>query len=185
MGQKSAVDKLPEPLRKRLIELLNRPDVTQLEIVDAINAEAGEPLISKSSLNRYALRMKKFAEKNRQAREVAEAYLEKYGSDTRNKLGKVVNEQIRLVAFDLICELEELKESKAVDPKRMTEVIFKVSRGLKELEHAEKLNAEREDAIKELILKETAAKVEAVGKKKGVSKEAMQTILAEVFRIQT
>ena len=77
MGQKSAVDKLPEPLRKRLIELLNRPDVTQLEIVDAINAEAGEPLISKSSLNRYAQRMKKFAEKNRQAREVAEAYLEK------------------------------------------------------------------------------------------------------------
>ena len=74
--------------------------------------------------------MKKFAEKNRQAREVAEAYLEKYGSDTRNKLGKVVNEQIRLVAFDLICELEELKESKAVDPKLMTEVIFKVSRGL-------------------------------------------------------
>ncbi|UTC45785.1 hypothetical protein E4N72_03965 [Treponema vincentii] len=31
---------------KRLIELLNRPDVTQL---DAINTEAGEPLISKSS----------------------------------------------------------------------------------------------------------------------------------------
>ena len=184
MGQKSAVDKLPEPLRKRLIELLNRPDVTQLEIVDAINAEAGEPLISKSSLNRYALRMKKFAEKNRQAREVAEAYLEKYGSDTRNKLGKVVNEQIRLVAFDLICELEELKESKHVSPAVMTEVIFKVSRGLKELEHAEKLNAEREAAIKELILKETAAKVEAIGKKKGVSKEAMETILAEVFRIQ-
>lgn len=184
MGQKSAVDRLPEGLRKKLIELLNRPDVTQLEIVDVINAEAGEPLISKSSLNRYAARMKKFAEKNRQAREVAEAYLEKYGSDTRNKLGKVVNEQIRLVAFDLISELEELKESKDVDPKLMTEVIFKVSRGLKELEQAEKLNAEREDAIRELILKETAAKVEAVGKKKGVSKEAMETILAEVFRIQ-
>jgi Mu-like phage gp27 len=184
MGQKSAVDKLPEPLRKKLIELLNRPDVTQLEIVDAINTEAGEPLISKSSLNRYAVRMKKFAEKNRQAREVAEAYLEKYGSDTRNRLGKVVNEQVRLVAFDLISELEELKEAGKVDPKFITEVIFKVSRGLKELEHAEKLNAEREDAIRELILKETAAKVEAVGKKKGVSKEAMETILAEVFRIQ-
>ena len=184
MGQKSAVDRLPEDLRKKLIELLKRPDVTQLEIVDAINAEAGEPLISKSSLNRYAVRMKKFAEKNRQAREVAEAYLEKYGSDTRNRLGKVVNEQVRLVAFDLIAELEELKEKSEVDPKLMTEVIFKVARGLKDLEQAEKLNAEREDAIRELILKETAAKVEAVGKKKGVSKEAMETILAEVFRIQ-
>ena len=184
MGQKSAVDRLPEDLRKKLIELLNRPDVTQLEIVDVINAQAGEPLISKSSLNRYAIRMKKFAEKNRQAREVAEAYLEKSGSDTRNRLGKVVNEQVRLVAFDLISELEELKEKSEVDPKLMTEVIFKVARGLKDLEQAEKLNAEREDAIRELILKETAAKVEAVGKKKGVSKEAMETILAEVFRIQ-
>ena len=184
MGQKSAVDRLPEDLRKRLIELLNRPDVTQLEIVDAINAEAGEPLISKSSLNRYAQRMKKFAEKNRQAREVAEAYLEKYGSDTRNKLGKVVNEQIRLVAFDLISELEELKESEEVSPKLMTEVIFKVSRGLKELEQAEKLNAEREDEIRKTVLAEAAAKLEQVGKKKGISQEAMKAIYTEVFKIQ-
>ena len=183
MGQKSAVDRLPEDLRKKLIELLNCPDVTQLEIVDAINAEAGEPLISKSSLNRYAVRMKKFAEKNRQAREVAEAYLEKYGSDTRNRLGKVVNEQVRLVAFDLISELEELKEESEVDPKLMTEVIFKVARGLKDLEQAEKLNAEREDEIRKTVLAEAAAKVEEVGKKKGVSKEAMEAIFAEVFRI--
>ena len=184
MGQKSTVDRLPEDLRKKLIELLNRPDVTQLEIVDAINAEAGEPLISKSSLNRYAQRMKKFAEKNRQAREVAESYLEKYGSDTRNKLGKVVNEQIRLVAFDLISELEELKESEEVSPQLMTEVIFKVSRGLKELEQAEKLNAEREDELRKIILAETAAKVEEVAKKKGVSKEALNAIYTEVFKIQ-
>ena len=68
--------------------------------------------------------MKKFAEKNRQAREVADAYLEKYGSDTRNKLGKVVNEQIRLVAFDLIAELEDAKEGGDLDPKFITEVIF-------------------------------------------------------------
>ena len=124
MGQKSCVDRLSPELRAKLLELLNNPAVTQAEIVDAINAEAGEPLISKSSLNRYAQRMKKFAEKNRQAREVADAYLEKYGSDTRNKLGKVVNEQIRLVAFDLIAELEDAKEGGDLDPKFITEVIF-------------------------------------------------------------
>ncbi|MEL5720014.1 MAG: DUF3486 family protein [Treponemataceae bacterium] len=184
MGQKSAVDRLPEDLRKKLIELLNRSDVTQLEIVDAINAEAGEPLISKSALNRYAQRMKKFAEKNRQAREVAEAYLEKYGSDTRNRLGKVVNEQVRLVAFDLISELDELKEREAVDPKLMTDVIFKVSRGLKDLEQAEKLNAEREEEIRQAVLAETAEKVKEVGKKKGLSKNTLETIVAEIFRIQ-
>ena len=46
------------------------------------------------------------------------------GSDTRNKLGKVVNEQIRLVAFDLIAELEDAKEGGDLDPKFITEVIF-------------------------------------------------------------
>jgi hypothetical protein len=66
MGQKSAVDRLPEVLRKKLLEMLQDPAVTQAEIVDAINAEAGETLLSRSSMNRYAQRMKRFAEKNRQ-----------------------------------------------------------------------------------------------------------------------
>ena len=104
-------------------------------------------------------------------------------SDTRNKLGKVVNEQIRLVAFDLIAELEDAKEDGNLDPKFITEVIFKVSRGLKELEQAEKLNAEREDEIKALIVKETAEKVETACRKKGVTQEAKEAILAEIFSI--
>ena len=104
-------------------------------------------------------------------------------SDTRNKLGKVVNEQIRLVAFDLIAELEDAKEGGDLDPKFITEVIFKVSRGLKELEQAEKLNAEREDEIKALVVKETAEKVETACRKKGVTQEAKEAILAETFSI--
>ena len=104
-------------------------------------------------------------------------------SDTRNKLGNVVNEQIRLVAFDLIAELEDAKEGGDLDPKFITEVIFKVSRGLKELEQAEKLNAEREDEIKALVVKETAEKVETACRKKGVTQEAKEAILAEIFSI--
>ncbi len=182
MGQKSSIDRLPEELRKKLIEMLNNPSVTQAEIVDAINSDAGEPLLSKSSLNRYSQRMKRFAEKNQQAKDISNAYLDKYG-DAGNRLGKVVNEQIRLVAFDLISELDELKESKSIKPETVTEIIYKVSRGLKDLEQAEKLNAERSAQIRAEILKETAAKVETVAKKKGVSKEAMKTILSEVFGI--
>lgn len=183
MGQKSAVDRLPEDLRKKLIELLNRPDVTQLEIVDLINEEAGEPLLSKSSLNRYAQKMKRFAEKNRQAREVAEAYLEKYGSDTRNRLGKVVNEQVRLVAFDLISDLEDLQESGNVDPKLVTDVIFKVSRGLKDLEQAEKLNAERESEIRQALIAEASEKLAESGKKLGVSKKIIEQMKKSAFGI--
>jgi hypothetical protein len=87
MGQKSAVDRLPENLRTRLREMLQDPAVTQAEIVDAINAESGESLLSRSSMNRYAQRMKRFAEKNRQAKEIADAYIDKYGTDNRVKRG--------------------------------------------------------------------------------------------------
>jgi hypothetical protein len=61
-------------------------------------------------MNRSAQRMKRFAEKNRQAKEIADAYIDKYGTDNRVKLGKVVNEQIRLAVFDLIGEIEEIRE---------------------------------------------------------------------------
>ncbi|MDR1176620.1 MAG: DUF3486 family protein [Treponema sp.] len=169
MGQKSAVDRLPEKLRNKLLEMLHNPAVTQAEIADAINDEAGEPLVSRSSVNRYAQKMKKFAEKNRQAKEVADAYLEKYGADSRNKLGKVVNEQIRLAAFDLMSEIEEIKDSPEFNALGITEILYKVSRSLRELEQAEKLNAERAENIRKATLAEAAEIVEQEGKTAGAS----------------
>lgn len=185
MGQKSSIDRLPENLRSKLIELLQNPSVTQKEIVELINAEAGENVVSKSSVNRYKLRMDKFAAKTREAREVADAYIEKYGTENRNKLGKVANEYIRLMVFDLITELEDLKDNGGeVKPEDLSEIIYKVSRAIKELEQADKLNAQREAEIKSEAMKEAAEKVETVCKQKGVSKESMDMILREVFNIQ-
>jgi Protein of unknown function (DUF3486). len=181
MGQKSSIDRLPDDLRKKLIELLNDPAVTQAEIVDLINTEAGEDLLSKSSLNRYAQKMKRFSEKNRQAKEVADAYLDKFGAEGRNKLGKVVNEQIRLIAFDLVTDLDDLKESGKSDPQLITDVIFKVSRGLKDLEQAEKLNADREQEIRTRVLAEAVEKVDSIGRRDGISTETMAEIRKELL----
>lgn len=182
MATRSAAERLPDELRKRLIELLQEPSVTQQAVADIINAEAGEPVISKSAVNRYAKKMERFAEKNRQARQVAEAYLEKIGGDTRNQLGKVVNEQIRLMAFDLIGEIEDMKENgQAVGIDVLTDLIFKVSKGLKELEQAEKLNAERSDAIRKAALSEAVAAVETTAKSNGLSAETVDRIKKQIL----
>ncbi|MDR0638070.1 MAG: DUF3486 family protein [Spirochaetaceae bacterium] len=77
MGQKSSIDKLPDSLRARLLEMPAGPSCTQTRIVETVNGEAGEAVLSKSAVNRYARKMKLFTEKNRQAREAAEAYLER------------------------------------------------------------------------------------------------------------
>jgi hypothetical protein len=185
MGQKSAVDKLPEKLRTKLIEMLQNPAVTQAEVADAINEEAGEPLVSTSSVNRYAQRMKKFAEKNRQAKEVADAYIEKFGADNRNKIGKVLNEQIRLAAFDLLGELEDMKESKDVDLELITDILHKLSKSLAELERAEKLTAERSETIRKATLAEAAEIVEQAAKTAekpdGLTQETVDKIKKQIL----
>jgi hypothetical protein len=128
MGRKSAVDRLPENLRAKLLEMLRDPAVTQAEIVDAINTEAGEPLLSKSSMNRYSQKMKRFSEKNRQAKEIADAYIEKYGSDDRQKLGKVINEQMRVAVFDLMSDFDEIREDPEVKGTEAADMLYKISR---------------------------------------------------------
>jgi hypothetical protein len=181
MGQKSAVDKLPEKLRAKLLEMLQNPAVTQAEIVDAINAEAGKNLLSRSSVNRYAQRMKKFAEKNRQAREVADAYLEKVGADSRNKLGKIVNEQIRLAAYDLMLDIEDIKDDPEVDAKAVTDILLKVSKSLRELEQAEKLNAERTAAIRQETLAEAVAIMEQEAESAGLTGDTLEKIKKRIL----
>ncbi|GHV76471.1 hypothetical protein AGMMS49942_12920 [Spirochaetia bacterium] len=181
MGQKSAVDRLPEKLRTRLMEMLREPSVTQAEIVDAINAEAGESLLSRSSVNRYAQRMKHFAEKNRQAKEIADAYIDKYGTDNRVKLGKVVNEQIRLAVFDLIGEIEEIREDPDIKTPQIADMLYKLSRGLKELEAAEKLNAERTEGIRKAALTEAAEAVEQTAKSNGLTNDTIEKIKKQIL----
>lgn len=157
MGRISSIDKLPEDLRRELIELLRNPAVTQADITAAINAKAGDAVVSRSAVNRYAKRMERMLEKTRRAREMAEAYIEKAGIDnSRNRIGKAVNQQIRVMCLDVIDEVEELKESGEVDPKLVIDLISKVARGLRELEQAEKINADRAREIREEVLQEVA-----------------------------
>jgi hypothetical protein len=183
MGRKSAVDKLPKKLRSKLIEMLNDPAVTQAEIVDAINAEAGEPLVSRSSVNRYAQKMKHFAEKNRQAKEIADAYIDKYGSENRQTLGKVINEQMRVAIFDLMGEFDEIREDPEVKGTEAADMLYKISRGLKELEQAEKLNAERTDGIRKAALAEAASIVEKEAKSAGLDEAAADAIRRKILGI--
>jgi hypothetical protein len=183
VGQKSAIDKMPKKFRDKLIEMLNDPAITQAQIVEAINSEAGDKLLSTSSMNRYAQKMKRFTEKNRQAREVAEAYLERCGADSRNKMGKVINEQIRLAAYDLMLEIDEIKERPEVDAGMLTDILLKVSKSLREIEQAEKLNAERTETIRNETLAEVAEVVERETKKAGLDASKVEIIKKEILGI--
>ena len=69
--QQSSIDRLPDDIRDQLQELLRDPRVTQLDATAQINAilEAdGHPRLSKSAVNRYAVRMEEVGTRLRQSR---------------------------------------------------------------------------------------------------------------------
>jgi len=181
VGQKSSVDKLPKKLRAILTGMLADPACTQTQIVEAVNSAAGEKVLSNSGVNRYAQKMKRFTEKNRQAREVAEAYLERCGADSRNKMGKVISEQIRLAVYDLMLGIDEIKESPEIDATALTDILLKVSKSLREIEQAEKLNAERTATIRKDALAEAAQAVEATAKSDGLSADTIDKIKKQIL----
>ena len=148
MGQKSSVDRLPKKLRAMLLEMLNDPAATQAQIVEAVNAEAGERALSASALSRHVQKTKAFMARSMQARNLAEMYLDRCGTDSRNKLGKVINEQIRLAAYDLMLGIDEIRQNPDVSDAALADILPKVSKSLREIEQSEKLNAERAESIR-------------------------------------
>lgn len=183
MGRPSSIDKLDPEIRRRLIDLLDDPNVTQQAIADIINAEVGKPIVSKSAVNRYAQRMHQFTERNRQAREVAELYLSQFADERRNTLGKVLNEQIRMVAFDLLVNLKDpaADDLSPDDRKGLVELINKLSRSVRDLEQAAKINTEHEAAIRAGAIEQAADQAVGAAREAGLSDEGVAEIRTRIL----
>ena len=164
-----------------LLEMLNDPACTQAQIVEAVNTEAGEKVLSASAMNRFAKRTKFVMAKLEQTKRITEMYVDRFGAENRNKLGKVVNEQIRLAAYDLMSEIDEIRGNPDVSDSAIADILLKVSKSLRETEQAEKLNAGRTEGIRRDALAEAA---EVAGREcaaAGVSDEAMDEIKKKIL----
>ncbi len=186
MGRKSSIDLLPEELKNKLIALLAKPEVTQQDITDIINSEAGETVVSKSAVNRYAIKMEEFSRKNRQAAFVAKAYIQQAEEGTGNLLGKVALEQLRLIIFELLGAMDEIKKDNA-EPEQLLDLTFgvnKMAKALLDLEKASQANLEIENRIRAQA-KSVAEDVEKEFRSAGLSDEAAGIIKAKILGIGT
>ena len=166
MSQPSTVDLLPDDIKARLQELLRDPRVTQLDATRRINEilEAeGHDRLSKSSVNRYAVRMEKVGRKIRQGREVAKMWIGKLGAEPQGEVGKLLNEMVRSLAFEAAMTAAE--STGPIEPKMLKDLALAVQR----LEKAAKSNIETERKIREQLKEEAARAVEAEAKRQGAS----------------
>jgi hypothetical protein len=175
--QPSSIDRLPDDIREKLQELLRDPRVTQLDATRQINeilADQGEEAkLSKSAVNRYAVRMETIGAKIRQSREVAKMWIGRLGAEPQGEVGKLLNEMVRNLAFDLTSEM--LEGNEPIEPRMLKDLAFAVER----LEKAASENTKREDQIRIKV----ADEVQLTAKKCGLSDSSADMIRRKILGI--
>jgi len=162
----STIDRLPADIKSTLQQLLQDPRVSQLEVTAQINmlleAEGHEERVSKSAVNRYAVKMADVGEKLRQSRDVADMYISKVGAAPQGQMGLLINEILRTLAFDLSLKIQDADLS---DPETLASTIDQVKAlalATQRLEQSAMINIKRASEIRKQALDDVAKKVDAV-----------------------
>ena len=185
-ARQSSIDRLPPDIREQLQELLRDPRVTQLDATMRINEileeEGHEERVSKSAVNRYDMEMRKVGEKLRQSREIAEMWIGKLGASPQGKLGNLINETLRTMAFDIALKLQE-GELIAENIPAVIDQLKGLALAVQRLEASATLNVKREAEIRKQALEEAAKTLSKTAAQAGVSTETILKIRREVLRM--
>jgi hypothetical protein len=180
MGQASSIKGMPPEVRDILDRFIRSDRATQKQILEFINArleKKGNKPISRSALSRYAIRMREAGARIRQAREIASVWVAELGEEPAGEVGRLMIELVRTMAFDAASKALEGDEPAA--PK----LIASLAKAVRDLEHAAKLSAEREMAIRREVAAQAAKVVKRGAKAAGLSAEAIERIERDVLGI--
>lgn len=172
--QQSSIDLLPPDILEQLQELLRDPRVLQIEATRRINAilaeqDAADALpddaprrLSNSSVNRYDIRMRAIGERIRQSREISKMWIGKLGAEPQGEVGKLLNEMVRNLAFDITTEM--LDGDAPIEPKMLKDLAIAIER----LERAASENVRREEEIRKKALEEAAERAGEAARAQGM-----------------
>ncbi|WP_273149254.1 DUF3486 family protein [Methylophaga thiooxydans] len=179
MARASSIEQLPADILEQLQTLLRDPRVSQLDATAQINAileQLGtDDRVSKSAVNRYAVKMKDVGAKLQQSRELASMWIGKLGAAPQGQVGKLVNEIIRTMAFDSAMHMAE--GDTPVEPKMLAQLALAVQR----LESAANMNEEREKQIRTEMALQAAETAEESMRGQGMSREAVDSIKKQIL----
>lgn len=187
MPRASSIEQLPPDILEQLQALLRDPRISQLDATERINAvlaDKGEELVSKSAVNRYAVRMDQVGERLRQSRAVAEMWIAKLGAQPQGQLGHLINEMLRTLAFDLTLKLQD-GEIDAESLPGLIDMLKHLSLSVMRLEKAASENVKREQDIREQARAEAADMAEKVAKQGGLSAESVQELRRAILGVKS
>lgn len=182
----STIERLPSDILEQLHTLLRDPRVTQLDATARINeilaSDGIDARVSKSAVNRYAVRMDAVGERLRESRQVAEMWIAKLGAAPQGQVGHLVNEILRTLAFDLAITVQR-GEIDPDDAPEVAKMLKNMSIAMERLERAASENVKREQEIRTQVKREAADVAVTVARKGGLSAEAANTIRRQILGI--
>ncbi|MFZ5653182.1 MAG: DUF3486 family protein [Pseudomonadota bacterium] len=177
-GRPSRVDQLAPEVRQTLDRLLRDGRHTQQEILDHINRLAEAPL-SRSGLNRYATRMETVGAKLRETREVANAWMARFGDEPASDVLQLVVEMMQGALFKYALKASETDDDELFDPALMKDVTLSIQR----LARSAEMNTKREKEIRKAFAEQAVEQAEAAAHEQGLSAEAVQRIKDKILGI--
>ncbi len=187
MPRPSTIEQLPPDILEQLQALLRDPRVTQLDAtarINAVLADKGEEPVSKSAVNRYAVRMDQVGERLRQSRAMAEMWIAKLGAAPQGQVGLLINETLRTLAFDLTLKLQEGELTDENMP-AVIDNLKHLSLSVMRLEKAASENVKREQEIRQQARAEAAEVAEKVAKQGGLSAESVQELRRAILGVKS
>ncbi|HCJ7758087.1 TPA: DUF3486 family protein [Citrobacter freundii] len=181
-GRLSKIDLLPDTIREQLHQMLREKRHTQEEIRAAINELIDnhdlpdDMQLSRTGLNRYAVRMEQVGAKIRASREMAEIWAAKLGTAPTSDVGKLLMEFVKTLAFETSMSLAE-KEGTTVEPKALGQLALVAQR----LEAAAMTSHKREKEIRKAFAEELAKKTDELAKRAGLTSDSASLIKREIL----
>lgn len=187
MPKPSTVELIPAEIKAQLQAWLQDPKITQEEATSRANqllALADHPeRLSKSSVNRYAVKMEEVGARLRQSREVAQMYIAQVGAAPQGQTGLLINEMLRSMAFELSLKIQDAELN---DPEAMSATIDQIKAlalTMQRLEQSATINVKRESEIRKQALSDAADAVDKVAKKGGLTSDTVQEIRRQILGI--
>ncbi len=181
-GQLSNIDLLPEDIRLQINEALRDRQLTQRQILDAINPlliERGEKTITRSSINRYSMRIEENNAMMREAREAANTLVGGLGEQKGTDLGQAVTEMVKILTFKIMLSGRD-GDGEAID----IDTLYKVALISQRVERASRMSQDRQVELSKQVLKKAVNAIEEKAKVTGgLSDEAVELIRQEILGV--
>ena len=184
MPRKHTIKYLDSDTRKRIDDFLAAEGRSVDEFADFLRDEIGLD-ISRSSAHRYQQSFEKVAHRMRESREMAEAMCQELGpAAQQGRTGELIRELGQNLIFDHLIHRQETGETG--NPKDLLAIM----KSINELADAHKTDTDRSIAAireeerkrgREEAQAEAAAQAQAVADRQGLSQDAAQAFIAEVF----